>query len=115
MTREDVEAVIWRAATYVSDEGTGGYLLGTAAVDAILAAADAYAAETARVTVAAMTAGTRRAIHLSDRTDIATGVACNSNLYHGDRSTITRDPADVTCGRCLVTDVYRAALRGAGL
>ena len=48
MTREQLEAAIWRIATYHSTDlggkGTSGYLLTTRQVTEILAAADAYAA-----------------------------------------------------------------------
>jgi hypothetical protein len=43
MTRDELEAVIWRAATFIGANGKPGRLLGPAAVDTILHAADQYA------------------------------------------------------------------------
>ena len=43
MTRDELEAVILRASTYIDDEGASARMLGPAAVDGILSAADQYA------------------------------------------------------------------------
>lgn len=45
MNRIDLWAAIRQASTYVSDEGTGGWLLSENQIDAIMAAADSYRAD----------------------------------------------------------------------
>jgi len=51
MNRDQLEAAIWRA-TFYADEGTsGGCLLNAEQVDAILAAADAYATREAMIAI----------------------------------------------------------------
>lgn len=117
-TRDELESVIWRHFPRRGPEAGE-------AVDAILAAADAY-----MVTECGLTAE-RRAVHapaMADSTHYArdgrpgTTAACgrrkhpeSARISHHAlaRWMATADPAKVTCGACKHTGAYRGALREA--
>ena len=117
MTRDGLEYVIWRKAVQLTASRPADR---QAAMDAILAAADVWAAaECAAEREAAAAALTVRqardkcrAVHLDDPG--ATGrerPACRVPVrYH--KPLVTTDPAEVTCHSCLATAAYGAAAMG---
>lgn len=114
MTRDGLEYIIWRKAVQLTAPRPADR---RAAMEAILAAADVYAAaERAAPPPAPMTVRQARnqcrAVHLDDPG--ATGrprPACRVVVrYH--EPAVTADPALVTCHSCMATAAYGAVRMG---
>jgi hypothetical protein len=105
MTRDELEAAIWRVWPCVPRQA--------GAVDAILAAADAYAATHEHAGIIAE----RRAAIVAARMTLPRSTRAGSVHFArlgrykacGIGTRLTTDPAEVTCGRCKQTMALRAA------
>lgn len=106
MTRDDLEAVVWRHWPARGPKAGD-------AVDAILAAADAYKnGDTTETRAEALLREQRRAVldgrilHYIPLDDDAGGFACHPQ----GNATATTSLTEVTCRKCLRTDAYRQDL-----
>jgi hypothetical protein len=115
MTRDGLEYIIWRKAIQLTAPRPADR---QAAMDAILNAADIYAAAEHAAPPAAAALTVRqarnqcRAVHLDDPG--ATGrprPACRVVVRH-HQPMISADPAAVTCHSCLATAAYGTAVLG---